>query len=435
MKPIRWLLVSAQHEPRHGGIGTYISRFIDAAIGYGWEVDLITRPGSRLPRATRCHLIATDDDSPAFTPRLDALRHLERVRPYRYGLWSHAVAKLLMELETNYDAVEFVDCQAEGFVSLCSRRVRERWAGVPMLIHAHTPMFVEEDMNGCDPGRFGRSIYHSWEKHALEAADGVMTTSRLLAERLPDPRSMAVAPFPLRLHDSSCRTVPAMTPTILLVGSIQPRKGVECWARSLNRVFAQHDLVHAELIGSDTLTGPGQTSMVTFTTNLVAPQFRDRFHWRGDLDYPEVRRRIASASLVAVPSRLESFSFVAAEAMEALTPVVASDGVGLIEHVPSLPCVQVGDHAALAEAQLHVLTEPDKAAVLAQRCLRELRSACDPGEILNRRLAFVDSFHKSGGSAADSLDHAADDAIDWMDGVLRSIEVEERSLACSSVSS
>jgi len=435
MTTVRWLLVSSQHEPSQGGIGAYVSRFIDAAAQHGWDVDLMTRPGPRLPPAYRHHLIRTVDDSSEFTPRLQSLRQIERVRPYRYGLWSLAVARALLNIEPNYDAVEFVDCQAEGFVSLCSRRVRERWRGVPMLVHAHTPMYVEEEMNSADPGRFGRSIYHAWERHALETADGVMATSGLLTRWMPKVRSSMIAPFPLRIQASSPPSDRGGIPTILLVGSVQPRKGVEIWARSLNAVFDRHRTVRAELIGPDTLTAPGGTSMVDFITQLLDPQFHDRFRWLGGMEHDRVREHIKRASLVVVPSRLESFSFVAAEAIEAGTPVIVSDQVGLTEHVPSLPRVPVDDAPSLVEAQCLVLADLDRARRIADRCLNEFRDACAPARHFAQRMAFVESLRTAEQNGEDSTDHATDDAIDWMDGVLRSIEAEERASTVSSVRS
>lgn len=44
---MRWLLVSAQHHPTHGGIGTYVQRFVACAAKAGWQVDLLTRPSDR----------------------------------------------------------------------------------------------------------------------------------------------------------------------------------------------------------------------------------------------------------------------------------------------------------------------------------------------------------------------------------------------------
>ena len=123
------ILVSAQHHPSHGGIGAYVWELIHAGGEAGWRIELITRPSAMLRRAPlhAIHEITTQDMMPQFQKSVAALRRIERIRPYRYGLWSLAVAKKLMELDSHPDAIECVDCQAEGFVSITSAAVRERY--------------------------------------------------------------------------------------------------------------------------------------------------------------------------------------------------------------------------------------------------------------------------------------------------------------------
>src|SRR5215510_13869572 len=94
--PMRWLLVSSQHHPMHGGIGTYVSRFVQCASAAGWNVDLVTRPSDVLPRQGNIHEVTTLDQDPSFDERVSALRQAERIRPYRYALWSKATAEHLL---------------------------------------------------------------------------------------------------------------------------------------------------------------------------------------------------------------------------------------------------------------------------------------------------------------------------------------------------
>jgi glycosyltransferase involved in cell wall biosynthesis len=175
--------------------------------------------------------------------------------------------------------------------------------------------------------------------------------------------------------------------------------------------------------------------MVAFINTLISPSHRNRFHWRGAMEHRLVRQRIAEASLIVVPSRLESFSIVAAEGIELGTPVVVSDQVGVSEYVPSLPCVPFESASELAHAQLAALSDPVRTASIARECLQELRSACDPTSHFANRLAFAAGLDPNDQAIRSSTDHAADDAMEWMDGVLRSIEAEERAASVSSVRS
>ncbi len=420
---MRWLLVSAQHHPTHGGIGTYVSRFVAAAARAGWQVDLVTRPSDRLPPAARIHAVETEDSLPSFAARVDGLRRIERIRPYRYGLWTRAVAERLASMAGAWDAVEFPDSQAEGYAALTSRRVRERFAGVPMLVHAHTPMWIDERVAGADPTRFGRGIYHRWEREAIAAADGVICTSELLANELPARRPPAVIPYPIDIDADGEAGPPRFAPRgeeILLVGSVQPRKGADTWARSLGAVLRAHPGARATLIGPDTPTGPGGTSMVAFVRNLLEPSVRGRFEWLGAMGHEEVMARIAGASLVVVPSVFESFSFAAVEALDRGTPLVVSRCVGIAEHVDGLLTVPPGDADALAEAQCRVLRDPEGARAAALAARARMRVRCSGAEHLRRRVEFLRTITPSL-----PADHAGVDTLDSLSAFLADVEAAE----------
>lgn len=421
---MHWLLVSARHYPGQGGIGTYVTRFCEAASAARWRVELLTRPGSRHPPAARVHEIETPDDDPGFRARVPALRRIERIRPYRYGLWSLAVAQRLLELESRPDVIEFVDCQAEGYVALRSRRVRRRFGGVPMIVHAHTPMFLEEAINGADEQRFGRALYHRWEKAALRAADGVIVSSRLMAQRIGITRAVVI---PCLLDHSliDARGSRPREHRILFVGTVQPRKGVDVWARSLNIVLRRRPDARAELIGPDTMTAPDGASMTDYVRHIIAPDLSGRFVRRGEMAHEETLRAIASASLVVVPSRFESFGYVGAEALLRGRPVVITDQVGLAEWTGRIASVPVGDADALAREQLRVLADLPEAEQDSARCRASLLDACSPWRHLERRASFVGGLDKGVSRIAQGRD-MAQDAMERMQRFLTAVEKAEK---------
>ncbi len=427
---MRWVLVSSQHHPSHGGIGAYIARFVAVARAAGWHVDLMTRPSELHPPGATVHEVTTPDMHEDFAARLPALRRMERVRPYRYALWSRAVAERLASIEGDFDAIEFVDAQAEGFAALGSGRLRERFAGegVPMLIHAHTPMFVLELMNGADPARFGRGIYHEWERTALQRADGVMVASTLLAKKLPRARAIDVIPFPIVAH-SGAGSHPR-DETILFIGTIQPCKGADVWAQSLGSVLRARPRSRAMLIGPDTNTAPDDLSMVAHVQRLIEPRLADRFRWAGVLPHARVLDEIRRAALVVVPSAFESFSFVAAEALCAGTPVVASDQVGIVEHVPEVPTFAAGDAGALADLQIALLTDQQSALRQAVLLREQLLAACNPERHLQRREAFIEAIKSS--SQLPPAAPTGGDAMESMDDFISATEADEQALSCAS---
>jgi glycosyltransferase involved in cell wall biosynthesis len=416
---MRWVIASAAHRPEHGGIGSYVACFIDAAVAAGWEVHLLTREGDGHPPGAIVHEIRTPDDGPEFARRLDTLRRIDRVRPYRYGLWSCAVARKLLELDVAPDAIELVDSQAQGLVALESAEVRKRYRDVPMIVSAHTPMYLVEQLAGADGKRFGRHLYHDWERRALRAADGVIAPSRRLLEALEPVDASAVIPVPIASRP--VRSGPGRT--IVMAGAVEPVKGADTWLRSLPAVLERHDDVDAVLAGPDR-PGPEGSWREHLAGELPA-RWRARVHFAGALDHDAWLATLDAAALVVVPSLFESFSYVAAEALAIGCPVVVSDRVGVAEIAPSLPVVPAGDADALARAQLAALADPESSAATALAARSEMLAACAPERLLELRRRFVERVRPGRVTGGD--------ALGAMEAILADIERQERTVAPHSV--
>ncbi len=426
------VLVSADHHPDHGGIGAATALVARAAVEAGWRVDLVTRDGGAPPAGVRVHAVRTGDETPGFAERVEALRRIDRIRPWRYGGFALAAAGALLRLDGRPDAIAFADARGTGYAALRSARVRGRFPGVPMIVHAHTPMFIEETVNGADPRRFGRHVYHGWERRAIAAADAVVTTSRWLAHAIGRPDA-EVIPYPLFPPSEPAAPRPPSTTagTLLLVGTMQPRKGVDVWVRSLNRVLAHRPHARAEIIGPDTLTAPGGRSMAAHLLTLLAPALRSRLRVRGRVGHAETLAAIAAADVVVAPSRFDSFGLSAAEAALLGRPLVVSDRVGMAEHVAGLSVVPDEDEEALAAAQLAVLARPGEAARRAAVVREALIAACAPAGVIRRHEALLKRTRPGHDRSAVPVPEGTaarrgPDAMDRLARHLRAIEHRER---------
>ncbi|MEZ5092671.1 glycosyltransferase family 4 protein [Nocardioides sp.] len=100
----------------------------------------------------------------------------------------------------------------------------------------------------------------------------------------------------------------------------------------------------------------------TVTAAYVQQGMAPRFTWTGALPRRAMTGEYAAADLVVVPSRHESYGMVAAEALAAGVPVVASDVGGLREALSTGPdaCLFVppDEPEALAAALCAWLTDP-----------------------------------------------------------------------------
>ena len=408
---MRLLLVSAAHHPDHGGIGTAVSTFVRRATDAGWHIELLTRSGDNLPHCANVHLVRTIDETAEFRSWIDPLRKIHRIRPYRYGLWSLAVAKKLLELHGTFDAIEFVDSQAEGFVALHSERVRERWGGVPLCIRTHTPMWLIERLNGADLTKFGRHLYHQWERQALAAAHGVTAPSQLLLDALQPAQTYDVVP-PM-LPDIAAISNRAGR-SIVFVGNLEPNKGIDFWIQSLNHVLKRHGEAMATIVGADTPAAPDGTSMRAYSQSLLDPAVEKKVTFAGRLPAEGVQQVLYAASMVVVPSRFESFSYVACEAILRGIPVVVTCDVGINEYTHELVKVGYGDIEALTKAQCDCLDDPAAALTRITRAREQLVAACKPSLVLSKHQQFLDKIDHTRRKPESGLD-----AIDQMDCFLR----------------
>jgi phosphatidylinositol alpha-mannosyltransferase len=155
--------------------------------------------------------------------------------------------------------------------------------------------------------------------------------------------------------------------TILFVGRLDPRKGVEHLIDAVGLVRRRlGDAVRLEVIGD----GPRRRRLETRAAHLGPHAVR--FH--GPVAPEILPRHVAAADVVCSPAtRNESFGIVLLEAMACARPVIATDIPGyrlLIESGVNGYLVPPGQVAPLADAVMAVLSDPMLARRLGQTARR-----------------------------------------------------------------
>jgi glycosyltransferase involved in cell wall biosynthesis len=148
-------------------------------------------------------------------------------------------------------------------------------------------------------------------------------------------------------------------PVIGFLGRLDPPKGIEDLLRAASGLTASVAVVGAPWAGDD--------AYVSSLQALAEEQAPGRVHFAGAL--PDPWQALAGMDVLAVPSRMEPFGRVAAEAQLAGVPVVAADAGGLpdavTDEVDGL-LVPVGDVAALTAALRRILEDsPLRARLVA----------------------------------------------------------------------
>jgi len=155
------------------------------------------------------------------------------------------------------------------------------------------------------------------------------------------------------------------------VGRLEPRKGPLDLLRALPALAERVPDVRLVLVGSEALgdgRGGGRGGERAYAQEARAEAARHGERVLMLEGIPEASRLMPWFDALAVPSRAEPFGTVAAEALAAGTPVVATRSGGMEEYVVDGAVgalVDPGDPAALAEALARLLP---RASGLAAAC-------------------------------------------------------------------
>lgn len=179
-------------------------------------------------------------------------------------------------------------------------------------------------------------------------------------------------------------------PLLIFVGRLMPgHKNPDMAAEAFVRLAGAHPGWRIEFAGNDIATGVGRTMWGRCEEILSA--FPGRFHYHGVLAPEDLRHLYRRASILIMPSRIESYGLVALEAMShGCVPVVA-DGTALPEVVGDGGVVfRRGDLDALVKALGDLLSDPERVRSLSELGMAETRRRYAPMAIVRENLSFFE---------------------------------------------
>ena len=254
-------------------------------------------------------------------------------------------------------------CLVDGIVASGSPEVVAAAveSGHAVTIVVHLPI---SDELGLEPMQ--RQRYAALEAKAVQAASGVLCSSRWLAAELSrryGRSDVGVAIPGVTPAAPAQGSEDSGVPHILSLASLTPTKDQLTLAHALAQLA---DLPWtADLIGSDR---PNPKYAARLRAEIVAAGLADRISVPGALAGSALDRKWEAADLVVLPSRTETYGLVVVEALARGIPAVVSAGTGAIEalqegatkHSTATPgtSVPAGDSASLAAVLRRWLTEP-----------------------------------------------------------------------------
>jgi glycosyltransferase involved in cell wall biosynthesis len=169
-----------------------------------------------------------------------------------------------------------------------------------------------------------------------------------------------------------------VSPYVLHVGTLEPRKNLERLVRAFARARTRHALPHRLV-----LCGPRGWGSEALQRLLEAPDLADCVRWIGAAAREDLPALYAGATLFVYPSLYEGFGFPPLEAMACGTPVLTANVASLPEVVgDAAVLIDPRDEAALADSIGRMLQDADLASLAAagrararqftwQRCARD----------------------------------------------------------------
>jgi glycosyltransferase involved in cell wall biosynthesis len=231
---------------------------------------------------------------------------------------SHArLARALQEAPTSIvDGI--VACGAPDVIAAAVE------SGRVIIILVHLPI---SDEVGLEPSR--RERYAALEARAIQAASGVLCTSRWSAAQLSrrfGRRDVAVAVAGVRPAAVARGSQQTGHPRFLTLGSLTPTKDQLTLVRALTQVA---ELAWtAALVGSDR-AAPNYAAQVR--AEIAAAGLGERIAVPGMLGGDALDREWDAADLLIVPSRTETYGLVIGEALARGIPAVVPAGTGAVE--------------------------------------------------------------------------------------------------------
>jgi glycosyltransferase involved in cell wall biosynthesis len=336
-----------------GGIGAHTYALAHAVAALGHRVTIVTQgdvPGPLQDGNVEVHVLA---------PPSLRMWKLGRVLPLPWVRRSFAVWRALRRLSRTrrFDVVSFPDGYGEGFV--------HSFAPVaPSVVQLFGPNTVVQIWDGRQSTRLLFLVQRYLERRPAVRARLCIAATRRFADDMVrlwslEPSRIAIIRNPLnlvRFRPTQGSASPA--PRILFVGHLQKLKGVQTLIEAAPIVLQHCPSAEIVLVGNDTASGPGRTSMQSHLLALIRELgVEGSVRLVEPVPQVELVTMYQRSTLFVLPSFNDVYPNAVLEAMACGKPCVVTTTVGVAELVDDYEAgatVPPGDPAALAEAIVQI---------------------------------------------------------------------------------
>ena len=361
------VLVTQDYPPDHGGgIATFNKDLAVSLAAMGHLVHVVAKSNDLntvdFEQGVWVHRIA-----PREIPLSPEAR--ERNVPGHIWAWSATALEEVRRIASHrpIDVVEtpIWDCQGAAFL------LHGRW---PLVVSLQTSLrfFLEGHPDLLEDRRWMESFgtpMLALERELMEKANAIRSISGAIRrdiEAAYDFRfaedQVVVSPLGLADPGKPPDAVGSEGTTILFVGRLEHRKGIDVLLDAIPLVLKEEPGLAFRIVGDDGIPGPGKkTYRSAFERSEAGRQFAAQVRFDGKVDDETLNRAYAECDVYVSPSRYESFGLVFLEAMRQGKAVIGCDVGGMPEIIAAEKTgllVPPGDAPALAAAILRLARDP-----------------------------------------------------------------------------
>lgn len=277
-------------------------------------------------------------------------------RRWRAARWVRSTISLAEAYRRRYGLPDVVHAQSAVWGGYAGLHLARRWRR-PLVITEHSTAFA-------------RGLIARWElpwiRESCALPTRVVAVSPALAKSLAgivEGLEPAIVPNLVDTDFFRLPTTPASRPVdVLYVGRLVKKKGVDLLLRAVAELVGRGSPIHTRVIGD----GPERNALEKLSTSLGLVS---RVCFTGTADRNGVREAMWRSRIFVLPSRVETFGLVLAEAMACGLPVVAtvSGGPESFVRPPYGWLTPVEDHKALATAIANALGSDQEAVTRSAR--------------------------------------------------------------------
>jgi glycosyltransferase involved in cell wall biosynthesis len=257
------------------------------------------------------------------------------------------------------------------------------FSGFPSIITIHGNMRLVAAVNGSRPFSY-EWLAARLETFTIPRSHGVVCITRYTQNAVKDlARKTWIVPNAVDKDFLDINPVPTGEPTILCVAHITHHKNQNALIRALDPLAKR---IQFKLV----FLGEGSPADSYGAEFFDLIKTRSWCEYAGFTNRSELKTRLASACLVAMPSLEENCPMVVLEAMAAGVPIVAAKVGGIPdlieENVNGIFCDPT-DAQSMRTAVASVLEEPEAAQTRAQTAKQQARERFHPQMIAQRHMA------------------------------------------------